>query len=101
VVSSRKTLPHISGSGRQIDRCRWAQSKHGLHPLQRTYQTLEGVPIKIALHFDPPSVPQYNGQPATRLLLEQRFPEGQFHCHELPSAKALFVVFLFQRLFFR
>ena len=61
---------------------------------------LEGVPIKIALHFDPPSVAQYNGQPATRLLLWQRFPEGQFHCHELPSAKALFVV-LFQRLFFR
>jgi ParB family chromosome partitioning protein len=31
-VEALKTLPHISGSGRQIDPCRWAQSKHGFTP---------------------------------------------------------------------
>jgi serine/threonine protein kinase len=71
----------VLGAGRQIDPCRWAQSKHGLHPLQRTHQTLEGVHIKITLHFDPPSVRQYDGQTATRLLLQRWFPEGQFHRH--------------------
>jgi hypothetical protein len=46
--------------------------------------------IKIALHFDPPSVRQYDGQPATRLLLRQRFPEALFHCHELPVGGSAF-----------
>jgi hypothetical protein len=89
-VEALKTVPHISGSGHQIDPCRWPQCKHGLHPPQRTQQTLEGGHIKISLHFDPVPVRQHVGQPATRLLLRQRFPEGQFHCNELPVGGSAF-----------
>jgi len=41
------------------------------------------VPIKIALHFDTAPAQQHYGQPATRPPLRWRFPDGQFHCHQL------------------
>jgi hypothetical protein len=96
-----EAFPHVSGSDRKIDPCSWAQSKHGLHSLQRTHQTLEGVHIKIAPHFDPPSVRQDIGQPATRLLLRQWSPEGQFHCQELPIGGRALRRLPFHRRFFR
>src|ERR1019366_540810 len=82
-VQPLEPLAHVGDSGRQIDPCSWAQSKHGLHPLQHTYQPFERVYIKIAMHFDPASAQQYYGQSASRLVLRQRFPDGQFHCHQL------------------
>src|SRR5438552_7161539 len=65
------------------DPCGGSQSKHGLHLLQCTYQTFQRVHVKIALHFHPAPARQHYGQPATRLVFRQRFPDGQFHCHQL------------------
>ncbi len=43
--------------GGQIDSRSWAQSKHGLRPLQHTHQALESIDIKIRMHFDPARPP--------------------------------------------
>jgi hypothetical protein len=37
LTSPNPALAHVRSSGRQIDPCSWAQSKHGLHPLQHTH----------------------------------------------------------------
>lgn len=45
-------LTHVGDSGGQIDPCGCTQSKHGLHPLQCTYQAPERIRIKIRMYFD-------------------------------------------------
>ena len=61
-------LAHVRGSRRQINPCSWAQSEHGLHPLQHTQQALQRVRIKIAPHLDPSPTRQHYGQPCRYLL---------------------------------
>src|SRR5437773_4748598 len=53
-VQPFEPLAHVGDSGGQIDPCGWTQSKHRLHPLQRTHQTLERIGIKIRMYLDPP-----------------------------------------------
>jgi hypothetical protein len=82
-VQPLEPLAHVGDSRSQIDPCGWAQSKHGLDPLQHTDQPLECVHIKIAMHFDSAPAGQHHGQPATPLLFSRRFPYGQLHRHQL------------------
>ena len=75
-------LAHIGDSRGQIDPCGWAQSKHGLGPLQKTHQALERIRIKIWMHLDPAPTRQHHGEPTTRFLLARRFPSCQLHRHQ-------------------
>src|ERR1019366_6788693 len=81
-VQPLEPLAHVGDSRSQIDPCSWAQSKHGLHPLQHTHQALERTRIKITMHFDPAPARQHHGQPTTTFLLPRRFPSGQFYRHQ-------------------
>jgi len=73
---------HVGDSRSQIDPCSWAQSKHGLRPLQDAQQAFERTGIKIRMHLDPASARQDHGQPATRFVLLRRFPGRQLHRHQ-------------------
>lgn len=75
-------LAHVGDPGGQIDPCSWAQSKHGLRPLQDAHQAFERTRIKIRMHFDPAPARQHHGQPTTRFLLLRRFPGRQLHRHQ-------------------
>ncbi len=81
-VQSFEPLAHVGDSRSQIDPRGWAQSKHGLRPLQDAHQAFERGRVKITLHFDPAPARQHHGQPTTRFLLLRRFPGGQFHRHQ-------------------
>jgi len=81
-VQPFEPLAHVGDPGGQIDPCGWAQSKHGLRPLQDAHQAFERGRVKITLHFDPAPARQHHGQPTTRFLLLRRFPGGQFHRHQ-------------------
>jgi len=81
-VEPFETLAHIGDAGGQIDPCGWAQSKHGLRPLQDAHQALERIRIKIRMYLDPAPARQHHGQPATRFVLRQRFLGGQLHRHQ-------------------
>ena len=52
-VQSLEPLAHVGDPGGQIDPCGWAQSKHGLRPLQDAHQAFERTRIKIRMHLDP------------------------------------------------
>ena|SRR5579871_966108 len=81
-VQPFEPLAHVGDPGGQIDPCSWAQSKHGLRPLQQTHQALERIRIKIRMYLDPMPTQQHNGQPATRFGLPPRSLGGQFHRHQ-------------------
>ena len=78
---------HVGDSRSQIDPCSWAQSKHGLRPLQDAQQAFERTGIKIRMHLDPASARQDHGQPATRFVLLRQFPGGQLHRHQPASRR--------------
>ncbi len=82
-VQPLEPLAHVGDSRSQIDPCGWAQSKHGLRPLQDAHQAFERGRVKITLHFDPAPARQHHGQPTTRFLLLRRSPGGQFHRHQM------------------
>ena len=75
-------LAHVSDPGGQIDPCGWAQSKHGLRPLQDAHQAFERNRIKIRMHLDPASARPHDGQPTIRFVLLRRFPGRQLHLHQ-------------------
>ena len=66
-VQPLEPLAHVGDSGGQIDPCGWAQSKHGLRPLQQTHQALERIRIKIRMYLDPAPARQHHGQPTSRV----------------------------------
>lgn len=70
-VQSFESFAHVGDSRSQIDPCGWAQSKHGLGPLQKTHQALERIRIKIRMHLDPAAARQHHGHPTTRFLLRR------------------------------
>ena len=86
-VQPIEPLAHVGDPGGQIDPCSWAQSKHGLHPLQDAHQAFERTRIKIRMHLDPAPARQHNGQPATRFLLRRRFLGRQLHLHQLAGCR--------------
>src|ERR1035438_7032359 len=81
-VQPLEPLAHVGDSGSQIDPCGWAQSKHGLDPLQQTHQALERTRIKIRMYLDPAPARQHHGQPTTRFVLCQPFLGSQLHLHQ-------------------
>ena len=81
-VQPLEPLAHVGDSGGQIDPCGWAQSKHGLRPLQDAHQAFERTRIKIRMHLDPAPVRQHHGQPTTRFVRLRRFPGVQLHRHQ-------------------
>ena len=60
-VQPLEPLAHVGDPGGQIDSCGWAQSKHGLRPLQYTHQALERTRVKIRMYLDPTPAPQHHG----------------------------------------
>ena len=86
-VQPFEPLAHVGDSRSQIDPCSWTQSKHGLHPLQRTHQALERIRIKIRMYLDPAPARQHNCQPTTRFLGRRRFLGGQLHVYQPASRR--------------
>lgn len=60
-VQPFEPLAHVGDPGGQIDPCSWAQSKHGLRPLQDGHQAFERTRIKIRMHLDPAPARQHHG----------------------------------------
>lgn len=81
-VQPLEPLAHVGDPGGQIDPRSWAQSKHGLRPLQDAHQAFERTRIKIRMHLDPAPSGQYHGQPTTRFVLLRRFPGRHLHRHQ-------------------
>ena len=81
-VQPFEPLAHVGDPGGQINPCSWAQSKHGLRPLQCTHQAFERVRIKVRMYLDPSPARQHHGQPTTRFVLLRRFPGRQFYRHQ-------------------
>src|ERR1035441_6725075 len=50
-VQPFEPLAHVGDPGGQIHPCSWAQSKHGLRPLQDAHQAFERTSIKIRMHL--------------------------------------------------
>ena len=87
-VQPFKPLAHVGDPGGQIDPCSWAQSKHGLRPLQDGHQAFERTRIKIRMHLDPAPARQHHGQPTTRFVMLRRFPGRQLHRHETTDRRS-------------
>src|ERR1022692_1283643 len=81
-VQPFEPLAHVGDPGGQIDPCSWAQSKHGLRPLQDAHQAFERIRIKVRMYLDPAPARQHDGQPTTRFVLLRRFPCRQLHRHQ-------------------
>ena len=99
-IQALEALAHVRGSGREIDPCSCAQSKHGLHPLQHTHQTLSVCTSKsrcTSIRRPPHNTtasPQLACWSAGGFLMVNSTGTNR------PSAEAL-LVFLFPHRFFR
>ena len=80
-VQPLEPLAHVGDPGGQMDPCSWAQSKHGLRPLQDAHQAFQCICIEIRIYLDPPPARQHHGQPTTRFVQLRRFPGRQLHRH--------------------
>ena len=100
-VQPLEPLAHVGDPGGQIDPCGWAQSKHGLRPLQSTHQALERTRIKIRMHLDPAPARQHHGQPTTRFVLLSAISWPPTPPAPTDRPKKLALRLLFQRRFFR
>ena len=75
-------LVHVGEPSDQIDPCSWAQSKHGLRPLEDSHQAFERTRIKIWMHLDIAPARWHCCQPTTWFVLLRRFPGRQLHRHQ-------------------
>jgi len=60
-VQPFEPLAYGGDPGGQIDACSWAQSKHGLRPLQDAHQAFERIRIKVRMYLDPAPARQNHG----------------------------------------
>jgi len=76
------------------------QSKHGLRPLQQTYQALERMRIKIRLHLDPEPARQHHASPQLGSCCFADSLAANSTATKRP-AEEIGLRLLFQRSFFR
>ena len=87
-VQPLEPLAHVGDSRSQIDPCGWAQSKHGLRPLQNAHQAFERTRIKTRMYLDPAPARQHHRQPTTRFVLLRRFHDRQLHRHQTTGRRS-------------